>query len=43
VVPTVEEELDGMIPRRGGEGQVDSTAPRCGDGVEAVRVVAAWT
>jgi hypothetical protein len=29
-----------VVPRRGGESQADSAVPRCGDGVEAVGVVA---
>jgi hypothetical protein len=43
VVPTTEEERDGVVPRPIGEVQVDGVVPERGDGVEAVGVAAAWT
>jgi hypothetical protein len=43
VVPMVEEECDGAVPRHGGEGQAYDMVPGHSDGVEAARVVVAWT
>jgi hypothetical protein len=41
VVPTAEEERDGVVPWHGGEGKADDMILECSDGVEAVGVVAA--
>jgi hypothetical protein len=38
-----EVERDGVVPRRGGEGQANDTILGRGDGMEAVGVAAAWT
>jgi hypothetical protein len=43
VVPTAKEEWDSAVPGHDGEGRVDRVVPGCGDDVEVVRVVAAWT
>jgi hypothetical protein len=43
VVPMVEEEQDDTVLGRGCEGQADVAVPRHGNGMEAVRVAAAWT
>jgi hypothetical protein len=43
MVSTVEEEWDGVVPECGDEGHADGMVLGHGDGVEAVRVVAAWT
>jgi hypothetical protein len=43
VVPMIEEEWDNTVLGRDGEGRVDCVVPRCGDFIEAVGVVSAWT
>jgi hypothetical protein len=43
VVPIVEEEQDDTVLGHGCEGQADVAVPRHGNGMEAVRVAAAWT